>query len=93
MLLSQAIEIWLEDEWRHPLSAKTSGASGPLLKSHKFSKFGHTANRCRSSERFPHTFAQEFRNDSMEVTNDSWKNKSYYREVVLRKVQVLVRRL
>ena len=46
---------------------KKSGAVGPLLRCHKYSKLGHTANQCRSNEKFPHTRAREL-NEFTEVT-------------------------
>ena len=36
-----------------------SGAVGPLLRCHRCNKLGHTANKCRSNEKFPHTRARE----------------------------------
>ena len=59
ILLSQAIEISLEEEGAILSVRKKSGAVGPLLRCHKCSKLGHTANKCRSSEKFPHTRAGE----------------------------------
>lgn len=55
ILLSQAIEISLEEE-SAILSVKersTSAANGPPLRCNKCNKLGHTANRCMSSYRFP----------------------------------------
>jgi len=55
ILLSQAIEISLEEE-SAILSVKErspSGATGPPLRCNKCNKLGHTANRCLTSERFP----------------------------------------
>jgi hypothetical protein len=55
ILLSQAIEISLEEE-SAILSAKErspSAASGPPLRCNKCNKLGHTANKCSSSDRFP----------------------------------------
>jgi len=55
ILLSQAIEISLEEE-SAILSVKErspSGANGPPLRCNKCNKLGHTANRCLTSERFP----------------------------------------
>ena len=36
-----------------------SGAGGPLLRCHRCKKLGHTADKCRSNEKFPHTGARE----------------------------------
>ena len=55
ILLSQAIEISLEEE-SAILSAKErspSAANGPPLRCSKCNKLGHTANKCSSSDRFP----------------------------------------
>jgi len=38
-----------------------------LLRCHKCGKLGHTANKCRSSEKFPHTRAWKF-NEFTQVT-------------------------
>jgi len=55
ILLSQAIEISLEEE-SAILSVKersSSGANGPPLRCNKCNKFGHTAIRCTNPDRFP----------------------------------------
>jgi len=55
ILLSQAIEISLEEE-SAILSMKErspSTASGPPLRCNKCNKLGHTANRCMTADRFP----------------------------------------
>jgi hypothetical protein len=55
ILLSQAIEISLEEE-SAILSAKErspSAAMGPSLRCNKCNKLGHARNKCLSSERFP----------------------------------------
>jgi len=46
---------------------ENSGAVRRLLRCHKYSKFSHTANKCRSIEKFPHTCAGEV-NEFTEVT-------------------------
>ena len=67
ILLSQAIEISLKEEGAILSVRENSGAVGPLLRCHKCNKLGHTANKCRSSEKFPHTRAWEV-NEFTEVT-------------------------
>ena len=57
ILLSLAIEISLEEKGFILSVRENSGAVGPLLRCHKCNKIGHTANKCRSSEKFPHTRA------------------------------------
>lgn len=55
ILLSQAIEISLEEE-SAILSVKERSpatANGPPFRCNKCNKLGHTANRCSSSDRFP----------------------------------------
>ena len=55
ILLSQAIEISLEEE-SAILSVKErspSAANGPPLRCNKCNKLGHTANRCTIPDRFP----------------------------------------
>jgi len=59
ILLSQAIEISLEEEGAIISVREKSGAAGPLLRCHKCSKLGHTANKCRSNGKFLHTRARE----------------------------------
>jgi len=59
ILLSQAIEISLEEEGAILSVREKSGPAGPLLRCHKCGKLGHTANKCRSSEFFPQTRARE----------------------------------
>jgi hypothetical protein len=75
LLLSQAIEISLEEEGAIHSVREISGDTGTLLGCHECSTLGHTSNKSRSSERFPHARAREVRNDSRE-------NKSYSREVM-----------
>jgi hypothetical protein len=58
ILLSQAIELLLEECAIFSVREK-SRAAVPLLRCHKCSKLGHTANKCRSSEKFPQTSARE----------------------------------
>jgi len=67
ILLSQAIEISLEEEGAILSVREKSGAVGPFLRCHKCNKLGHTANKCRSSEKFPHTRPREL-NEFTEVT-------------------------
>jgi hypothetical protein len=55
-LLSQAIEISLEEEGAILSAREKSGGAGPLLR-YKCSKLCHTANKCRSSEKLPQTRA------------------------------------
>ena len=60
ILLSQAIEISLEEE-SAILSVKERSpatANGPPLRCNKCNKLGHTANRCSSFDRFPITNAK-----------------------------------
>jgi hypothetical protein len=55
ILLSQAIEISLEEENAF-LSVKEkspSAANGPPLRCSKYNNLGHTANKCPYSDRFP----------------------------------------
>ena len=59
ILLSQAIEISVEEEGATLSVREKYGAAGPLLRCHSCGKLGHTANKCRNSERFPHTRARE----------------------------------
>jgi len=59
ILLSQAIEISLEEEGAILSVREKSGAAGPLLRCHRCGKLGHMANKCRSNEKFPHTRARE----------------------------------
>ena len=59
ILLSQAIEISLEEEGAILSVREKSGPAAPLLRCHKCSKLGHTANKCRNGERFPHARARE----------------------------------
>jgi hypothetical protein len=59
ILLSQAIEISLEEESAILSVREKSGAAGLLLRCHKCSKLGHTANTCRSSEKFYQTRTRE----------------------------------
>jgi hypothetical protein len=61
------MEILLEEEGAILSLQEKSGAMEPLLRCHKCSKLGHTANKCRSSEKFPHTHAWEV-NEFTEVT-------------------------
>jgi len=49
ILLPQVIEISLEEEGAILSVLEKSGVVGPLLKCHKCSKLGHTANKCKSS--------------------------------------------
>jgi len=44
-----------------------SGAVGPLLRCHKCSKLGHTANKCRNSKKFRYAREREV-NEFTEVT-------------------------
>jgi len=67
ILLSEAIEISLEEEGAILSVREKSGAVGPLLRCHRCNKLGHTANNCRSNEKFPHTRAREV-NELTEVT-------------------------
>jgi hypothetical protein len=67
ILLSQAIEISLEEEGAILSVREKYGAVGPFLRCHKCNKLGHTANKCRSSEKFPHNRAREL-NEFTEVT-------------------------
>ena len=67
ILLSQAIEISLEEEGAILSVRKISGAVGPLLRCHRCKKLGRTADKCRSNEKFPHTHAREV-NEFTEVT-------------------------
>lgn len=46
---------------------KKSRAAGTLLQCHKCSKLVHTANKCRNSEKVPHTRAREV-NEFIQVT-------------------------
>ena len=66
-ILSQAFEISLEEEGVILSVREKSGATGSLLRCHKCRKLGHTANKCRSTEKFPHTRAREV-NEFTEVT-------------------------
>jgi len=59
ILLSQAIELSLEEEGAILSLREISGTAGPRLRCHKCSTLGHTANNCRSREKFPHTRARE----------------------------------
>ena len=59
ILLSQAIDISLEDEGAILSVREKSGAAGPLLRCHSCGKLGHTDNKFRNSEKFPHTRARE----------------------------------
>jgi len=67
ILLSQAIEISLEEEGAILSVREKSGAVGTLLRCHKCGRLGHTANKCRSIEKIPHTRAREV-NEFTEVT-------------------------
>lgn len=59
ILLTQTIEISLEEEGAILSVREKSGATVPLLRCHKCSKLGHTANKCRCSEKIPHTRVRE----------------------------------
>jgi hypothetical protein len=66
ILLSQAIELSLVEECAILSVREKSGAAVPLLMCHKCSKLGHTANKCRSSEKFSQIRAREV-NEFIEV--------------------------
>jgi hypothetical protein len=90
ILLSQAIEISLEEEGAILSVREKSGATGPLLRCHKCNKLGHTANKCRSIDKFPHTraregtnYPREFANYSLEVVNCTEEGTGFTPEVKL----------
>jgi len=58
ILLLRGIEISLEEEGAILPVREKPGATGSLFR-YKCSKLGRTANKCRSSEKFPHNSARE----------------------------------